>query len=279
MRDDNRIVHGVWVGNQLSLLEQLTIRLFQAQGHEFHLWSYQPLENAPDGTVWRDAADVLPEASLFRFEGIPHPKLPNNGIGSLSHWSDQFQCKLLYQEGGIYSQMDVAVLAPLDFESSYVFAPHTAKTIAPVIMKTPKGSAFAKACYEKLSGEINAETIRSLDWQHSMRLIMDVVREFGLDRDELVLSWDEYLDLGTRKEGPFYDSRSRMDGFRVIHWSNATNHENKDRPLRGSFYAKILSQVGLIEPDDPRLQSLGFRRRMKNLQLGLKAHLKGKHRK
>ena len=56
MRDENRIVHGVWIGDELSLLERLTIKLFQDQGHEFHLWSYKPLENTPAGTTWRDAA-------------------------------------------------------------------------------------------------------------------------------------------------------------------------------------------------------------------------------
>jgi len=275
MRDENRIVHGLWIGDTLSLLERLTIRLLQDHGHEFHLWSYKPLDNPPAGTVWRDAAEVLPEDTLFRFDGIPFNSIPNKGIGSLSHWSDQFQCKLLHQEGGIYSQMDIAALAPLDFESPYMFAPHGDSSIAPVIMKTPKGSEFAKACYETLSGAINAETIRSMHWDCSMQLIMDVVRKFDFNREEFLLSEEEYWDLGARKKGPFYDSVSRTDGFRIIHWSNATNREYKDRPIRGSFYAKVLERVGLIEPNDPRLQSPGFRRQSHNFVRRMKAFLRG----
>lgn len=261
MREENRIVHGVWIGDRLSLMERLTITLFQNQGHEFHLWSYAPIDNAPDGTVWRDAAKVLPEASIFQFDGIPFEGLPNAGKGSLSHWSDQFQCTLLHREGGIYSQMDIAVLAPLDFESPYIFAPHTDRSIAPVIMKTPKGSEFAKACYETLSAEINADTIRSMHWDCSMQTIMDVVREFELDDDRYLLSRQEYWDLGARKSGPFYDSESPGKTVRLIHWSNATNHEYKDRPIRGSYYAKILERTGLIERNDPALQAPSFRMR------------------
>jgi hypothetical protein len=235
------------------------------------LWSYRPIDNTPAGTVWRNAADVLPEASLFRFEGIPLDGIPNQGIGSLSHWSDQFQCKLLYQEGGIYSQMDIAALAALDFQEPYMFAPHTGSSIAPVIMKTPKGSDFARACYETLSSEINAETIRSMHWNCSMNLIADTVRKFDLHRDEFLLSEEEYWDLGARNHGPFYDSVESVRGVRIIHWSNATNRENKDRPLRGSFYAKKLIQVGLIGWNDPRLRSPGLKRLSKNFIRKLRA--------
>jgi hypothetical protein len=271
MREENRIAHGVWIGDRLSLLERLTITLFQNQGHEFHLWSYAPLENTPEGTVWRDANEILPEKTIFRFEGIPNTLIPNGGIGSLSHWSDQFQCKLLHQEGGLYTQLDIAVFAPLDFESPYVFARHTDRSIAPVIMKVPQGSQFAKSCYETLSSEINAETIGSMHWVRSMQKIMDVAQELGVNRPEYFLTDDEYWDLGGRKRGPFYDSQQPKEGVRIMHWSNATNHLFKDRPIRGSFYAKLLESVGLIERNDPALQSPTFKSRQRNVIRSVKA--------
>jgi hypothetical protein len=270
MREENRIVHGLWIGDRLSLLEQLTITLFQNHGHEFHLWSYKPLENSPTGTVWRNAAEVLPESSLFKFDGIPLAGLPDGGKGSLSHWSDQFQCKMLHEHGGIYSQMDIAVFAPLDFESPYMFAPHTDRSIAPVVMKTPKGSDFAKTCYETLSSEINADTIHSKHWDCSMQKIMDVARKFDLNQSQYLLSKEEYWDLGTRKTGPFYNAEPPGKSVRVIHWSNATNREYKNRPIRGSFYARLLEKSGLLAASDPALQSPTFEIRLRHAMLRLK---------
>lgn len=259
LREENRIVHGVWIGDRLSLLERLTITLFQNAGHEFHLWSYSPPKNLPEGTIWRDAATVLPQSSIFAFNGIPHPDIPNGGKGSLSHWSDQFQCKLLYQEGGIYSQLDIAVLGPLDFEQPYAFAPQDDESLAAALMKVPKGSPFALACYETLSREITAESLRSLDWGCSMNLIMQVARKFQLNNKRYVLSKREYWDLGSRYSGPFYEDHHPPSDVRIIHWSNATNREYKDRPIRGSFYAQILERVGLIEVDDPVLSQPNWR--------------------
>ena len=263
MRPENKIIHTVWIGDRLSLLERLTIVLFQSHGHEVHLWSYRPLQNVPSETISRDASEVLPESSLFRFEGLPLKGIPAGGIGSLSHWSDQFQMKLLHQYGGIYSQLDIASFAPLDFTTPYVFAPHTDRTIAPVVMKCPKGSEFAQACYARLSAAINAQTIRDLDWNCSMRLIKEVAREFGVDRDEHILSDRIYLDLGCRKKGPFYDGKSPRAGVEIIHWSNATNRRFKDDPIPGSYYEALLRKAGLVPKTEPVLRA--FRRRVNYL--------------
>ncbi|NBP71067.1 MAG: hypothetical protein EBU52_20305, partial [Cytophagia bacterium] len=65
---------------------------------EVHLWSFDKINNAPNGTILRNAAEVLPEESIFTFQGAPVPGIPKGGIGSLSHWSDQFQLKVLYKE-------------------------------------------------------------------------------------------------------------------------------------------------------------------------------------
>ncbi|MCH2172903.1 hypothetical protein MK489_19170 [Myxococcota bacterium] len=273
MQEENRIVHGVWIGSQLTLLECLTIKLFQNAGHEFHLWSYGPLKNLPQGTVVRNAAEILPEESIFGFDGIPLDSIPSGGIGSLSHWSDQFQCKLLHQEGGIYSQMDVAVLAPMDFDTPYILAPHKDRSLAPVIMKAPKRSEFTKACYEHLSSKINAGSMNGMHWDYSMQLIMSVAKDFSLVHDDFVLSWDEYWDLGARHDGPFYDAEEPGPEVRIIHWSNATNRTFKDRPIRNSFYAQLLERMGLIEPDDPILQAPGLRRKARNSILSLKKML------
>ena len=97
---ENSIVHTLWIGGQLSLMEQLTIKLLQSHGHQVQLWSYDKPMGVPDGTILRNATEILPASSIFRYTGKPLRLIPNGGIGSLSHWSDQFQLRLLHQEGG-----------------------------------------------------------------------------------------------------------------------------------------------------------------------------------
>jgi hypothetical protein len=96
LRLDNLAVHAVWIGERLSLMERLTIRLLQDHGHQVHLWAYRDIANVPDGVILRDAAELLPEKSIFRYSGQPVEGIPNGGIGSLAHWSDQFRMRLLY---------------------------------------------------------------------------------------------------------------------------------------------------------------------------------------
>ncbi|CAN5598692.1 hypothetical protein BH10PLA1_BH10PLA1_05790 [soil metagenome] len=121
---ENRHVHVVWIGPRLSLMERLTVKLLQFHGHLVNLWGYETIENVPEGTILRNADEILPKKSIFRFTGTPLSIIPNGGIGSMSHWSDQFQIKLLHQEGGLYTQLDVAFLQPLNFTSPYAFIPH-----------------------------------------------------------------------------------------------------------------------------------------------------------
>ena len=57
----NRIINSLWVGDKLSFLELLTLKSFIANGHVFHLWTYNNLKTElPQGVVICDAETVLP---------------------------------------------------------------------------------------------------------------------------------------------------------------------------------------------------------------------------
>ncbi len=59
MSVDNKIVQGLWIGNKLSLLEQLSLKSFMANGHEYHLYIYDDVENIPEGTIWFLAKEIF----------------------------------------------------------------------------------------------------------------------------------------------------------------------------------------------------------------------------
>lgn len=237
--------HTLWVSGKLSLLEQLTILLLQKHGHSVHLWSYEKIENVPSGTILRDAREILPYDSVFSFQGIPLSLIPRGGIGSLSHWSDQFQLEVLYKEGGIYLQLDVACLKPLQFEE-YSFVAHQGIHLAAFLMKCPKGSLFPGATRPVLAEHINASRMKDMHWDYSMQTMGKCLRKVIPDCQKYFIPEKHVMDLGCRKNGPFFDSTAPNFDQYIIHWSNATVNELKNNPIPGSFYSKLLKEVGLL---------------------------------
>jgi len=247
MKTENKIVHALWVGAELSLLECLTIRLLQKHGHEVHLWTYGDVANVPDRVITRNAEEVLPKSSIFRYEGLPINALPNGGIGSLSHWSDQFQLKLLSIYGGIYIQLDVACLKPLDFEYPYAFVSHMGQTAtAAFLMKCPKDSLFTKMAYVNTSESVNPGKMKNIDWDESMRVIGRTLAFCVPDNFQYRIPSKHFVDLGCKTNGPFFDNTPLPEDVYIIHWSNATVNQKKNDPIKGSIYHNLLVSVGLI---------------------------------
>lgn len=248
MQQENINIHTLWIGDKLSLLECLTIKLLQKHNHTVNLWCYGNIENVPIGTILRDAREILPQDSIFRFIGKPPLKgIPNNGIGSLSHWSDQFQLKLLYKYGGIYLQLDVACLRPLDFKQEYTFASNGGTdSLAAFLMKCPVNSHFTDLAYQKLVKSVNPSTMHRLPWGASMNIMGNVLKRSMQNPQDYFLSQKYFLDLGMRSNGPFFESTPLPEDVYIIHWSNATIHKHKNTPIHGSIYHQLLLSVGLL---------------------------------
>jgi len=245
MQKENKIVHTVWVGESLSLLEQLTIRSLQQHGHEVHLWAYNFVKNVPEGVILRDASEILPKNTIFSYQGIPYSGLPNNGIGSLSHWSDRFQMKLLSMVGGIYSQLDVTYFKPIEFKEDYLFIKYPTNILQTFLMKCPKGSSFAIEAYSELKNNINSRSITYMDWNCSMRTLQNVLNSIENLKNNKY-SFFNYFDNGGSIGGPLFEDWNFPPEMNLIHWSNATINEHKNNPRPGSFYYKMLMNAGLI---------------------------------
>ena len=102
-------VQSLWIGDSLSELEALCIRSFIFHGHPFHLYTYGNVDNIPQGTVVRDASEIIPEDQIYRVRD------------SLAIFSDQFRWELLSRQGGCWVDMDMICLRPFEFENEIVF--------------------------------------------------------------------------------------------------------------------------------------------------------------
>ena len=79
-----------WIGRKLSVMERLSIASFLTNGHEYHLYVYNEIENAPEGTVLKAANEILPESMICQYKEYP----------SHAGFSNFFRYKLLLEEGG-----------------------------------------------------------------------------------------------------------------------------------------------------------------------------------
>lgn len=166
----NKIIQGLWVGPALSVMEQLSISSFLANGHEYHLYVYDDVQNIPPGATVKDANSILPASDIFQYTGRP----------SYAGFSNFFRYKLLLERGGWWADTDMVCLKPFDFASEFVFSMEISKSaevVSSSAIKAPAGSdvmAYAwKVCQSKEK--------EKLVWgETGPRLMADAVRKFNL---------------------------------------------------------------------------------------------------
>jgi hypothetical protein len=100
-----------WHG-PLSWLEVLSITSFLRNGHRVSVYSYDPIEGLPAGAEWHDAAEVLPQSRLVFYKGRGTP-----GV-----FSDHFRYAALRAGLGIYADLDIYSVKPIEGPPDYLFA-------------------------------------------------------------------------------------------------------------------------------------------------------------
>jgi len=169
-------ISGLWIGKNLSLMEQLSIKSFLANGHQYCLYTYGPVKDVPKGTIIKDANEILPKKRIFQYaQGFAK--------GSYGAFSDLFRFKLILDKGGIWADLDLVCLKPFDFKEKYVFSSEnrpdgSIKTNTGVIKAPPK-SKLIKSCYE-LAAKIKPGDIKYA--QIGPDLFFSQVKKFHMDK-------------------------------------------------------------------------------------------------
>jgi hypothetical protein len=260
LRQDNQTIHGLWIGNRLSLVELLCIQSFLNNDHAFVLWTYEKLENElPDGIIIRDANQIIPREEVFQYR---NKNQFGHGKGSYAGFSDIFRYKLLYEHGGWWVDMDVTCLKPLDFPTPYVFRTHHDLKLVGNIMKCPPKSELMLRCYQKAIAEVDAE---NRDWNKPIRILNETIEELGLHQYTFEMSnrdsWNDVRKLIIRKPPV-------QEHWYIIHWVNEEwrrNKINKDYAGKNSvlhdlyvknnikipvlsFHTRVLCRIKLLLP-------------------------------
>ena len=167
----NDIIQGLWVGNELSVMEQLSIASFLRNGHQYHLYVYEDVKNIPSGVTIKDGNEILAASRIFQYK---HQ-------ASYAGFSNFFRYKLVLERGGWWVDTDTICLKPFDFDADYVFSSEFAQGqefINSGIFKAPMGSqvmAYAwRVCESK--------DPKAIVWgETGPRLMTAAVRQFSLE--------------------------------------------------------------------------------------------------
>ena len=170
---ENRTIQGLWIGDCLSVMEQLSICSYLANGHTYHLYVYDHVRGVPQGVVLRDAAEIVSKERIFRY--------PEHN--SYAGFSNLFRYALLLEKGGWWSDTDTICLKPYDFQSDHVFSSEAGPDGADVVnvgaIKAPRGSPMLAY----LADACQATDTRTIRWgQTGPRLAAAAVAKFGLHR-------------------------------------------------------------------------------------------------
>ena len=168
----NKTIQGLWIGAELSVMEQLSISSFLLNGHDYHLYVYDDVKYIPAGTVVMDAREILPASRIFQYNDRP----------SYAGFSNFFRYKLLLERGGWWADTDIICLKPFHFPAEYVFSSeinHKGREVVNCgVIKVPPESEVMtyawKVCQRKNSAR--------LVWgETGPRLMAKAVKKFGLD--------------------------------------------------------------------------------------------------
>src|SRR5262245_49151745 len=140
------VVQSLWIGSRLSSMEQRCICSFLRQGHPFHLFAYQPIENVPPGAELKPADEILPRSEIFTYRR-------GRGKGNPSAFSNVFRYKLLHRRGGWWSDLDLVCLKRLEFTADHVFGCQRRLDREPTanvaLFRAPAGSPLLAQCDER----------------------------------------------------------------------------------------------------------------------------------
>ena len=183
----NNAIQGLWIGSELSVMEQLSIASFLHNGHTYHLYVYGEVKNIPAGTVIKDANEILPRASIFQY----------TGSGSYAGFANFFRYKLLLERGGWWADTDIVCLKPFDFREDYVFASEKFKKdvlITCGVLKAPAGSEVMEFAWRVCQTKNPIDLI----WgETGSKLMAEAIKKYSLQKyqkSHLVFCPLDYLE-------------------------------------------------------------------------------------
>ena len=147
--NDLPAVQSLWVGGELSKMEQTSIKSFLVKGHNYHLYTYGNVKGVPEGVNVRRAERILTKEKYIEDKNKES-----------ATFSNKFRYKLLNKKGGVWVDTDIICLRPFKFENDHTFASERVERQSkwslnlptrPVgcVIKSPRNSKIMEYCLKK----------------------------------------------------------------------------------------------------------------------------------
>ncbi|WP_415182344.1 glycosyltransferase family 2 protein [Phaeovulum sp.] len=128
---DLPIIASLWIGGNLSFIEQVCLKSFVDHGHRTLLYTYETVDNAPPGVEVMDANTIFPASDFIRHEKS----------GSPAVHADAFRYKMIALQNVIWVDADVLCVQPWTFTDQWVFGwEKTGKLVCNAILGLPRFS-------------------------------------------------------------------------------------------------------------------------------------------
>lgn len=232
-------VHSLWIGNSLSAMELLTIHSFLKNGFEFNLWCYDKILNIPDGVIIQDANKIISREKIFIYK---NQNKYGHGKGSVSGFSDLFRYKLLYDFGGIWTDMDITCLERFEIKDSYFFRYHHQIGMVGNFMKTPEKSDLMWFCYQETLKQVDAE---NTNWLLPIEILINGINKYKLNNYVGKISnIDSFLVV----QNMLLNNKINSNKWKIIHWMNEEFRRlniDKNSAIANSTYEILLKKYNI----------------------------------
>lgn len=226
-------VFSLWIGPNLSILEQTCINSFLEKGTAFILYIYNNLENVPQGTIIKDANTVVP---FLEYKQYDNP----------SYFSNLFRYTLLYELGGIWVDMDLICIHSIDLSNEYIFSSELKNdeqhTNAGIIGCPPK-TRLMYDCKQEVQTIVHSKQ-RIKHGQLGPKVLKKYVSKHNLDH--YVLPPYVFCYYGFREVSQIFNiinNTMELNDASCIHlWNNVLFKEGIDKttPLKNTLYDKLI---------------------------------------
>ncbi len=157
-------IGALWIGGDLSFLEQLCLKSFVDAGQHVVLYTYEPVGNAPAGVELADANEILPQTAFLR-----HVR-----TGSVAPHSDRFRYHMLARHDDmIWADTDAYCVRPFTTENGHFHGWESRHKVGNGVLGLPPDSATLAGLLEFTADEYGIPEWLPEDEQADLRARRD----------------------------------------------------------------------------------------------------------
>ncbi len=227
-------IQSVWVGNQMSKIEELSIASFVNQGHDYHLYTYGPL-SIPEGAEIKDANEIIKEEEIFR-----------NVLGTKSYtaFANLFRYKLLQDRGGWWCDTDMVCLKPFDFSDEYVFGRQKNGNVNNAVMFSEPQKDFIRQIYLRAK---NTESPQEKWGLTGPKLLTRMVDEYSLDG--FIKGQNAFYPIDFEDTSLFFqDTTLPQESYGLHLWNEILSRQSIDKDevySRDTLFGRLQHENGV----------------------------------